>query len=74
MVETIKTCPFCGEAPKVFPTEPKIEGDAWGAVRCRNWDCNAMPDVRFGGLVSDDRGSDAYKALAIERWNTRFES
>jgi hypothetical protein len=64
-------CPFCGHAPKVIPTNPEIDGNAWGAVACTNGRCAAKPIVRDGTDISDNRGSNAYKALAIKRWNRR---
>ena len=64
-------CPFCGKTPKVFPSRPELDGNAWGAVRCINIRCPAMPNVNDGSRVSDERGSDAYKRLAIKRWNRR---
>lgn len=67
----MKTCPFCGMMPSVHPCNPEEEGDAWGEVRCENEKCPSMPSVRDGCSVADDRGSDAYKAAAIRRWNKR---
>lgn len=64
-------CPFCGKTPKVVPTRPDLDGNAWGAVVCVNSRCPAQPRVEDGATVSDERGSDAYKALAIKRWNRR---
>lgn len=66
-----KPCPFCGVDPKVFPTNPEVEGNAWGEVCCVNPQCSAQPHVRDGADVSDYRGSEAYKDEAIKRWNTR---
>lgn len=65
-------CPFCGETPLVNPVNPKEQGDAWGEVRCINKYCPAQPVVEDGEMVKDNRGSDAYKAIAIARWNRRF--
>lgn len=64
-------CPFCGRAPTVLPENPTVEGGAWAQVRCFNTACPAKPWVRDGEDTADDRGSDAYKASAIKRWNTR---
>lgn len=64
-------CPFCGEAPSVGPARPDLHGSSWGEVCCENDDCWAKPVVRDGDNTADDRGSDAYKQLAIRRWNTR---
>jgi hypothetical protein len=64
-------CPFCGDEPGVLPVNPAREGSCWGEVRCMNAECPAQPRVRDDENVSDDRGSDAYKAAAIARWNTR---
>jgi hypothetical protein len=64
-------CPFCGELPKIVPSNPEADGDAWGAVCCMNNNCFAMPAVDDGTTISDARGSVAYKNLAIERWNRR---
>ena len=64
-------CPFCGKAPKIFPSQPLFEGNAWGAVQCMNSRCPAQPSVRDGAQVADERGSGAYRDLAIKRWNRR---
>lgn len=64
-------CPFCGQTPIVEPIDPHLEGGAWGSVTCKNRDCPARPHVRDDLKVSDNRGSDAYKARAIELWNRR---
>ena len=66
-----KPCPFCGAAPEVRPKDPETEGDAWGEVACVNPECPAQPSVQDGEDVADERGSDAYKAAAIKRWNRR---
>jgi len=80
MGETIEPlpCPFCGEAPVVWPKHPEVEGDAWADVVCDNERCPTFRDGHGHGVqvgdgedVSDERGSDAYKAVAIARWNTR---
>lgn len=68
---TPQPCPFCGKPPKVFPSKPEIEGNAWGAVECVNSLCPAQPIVRDDAQVADERGSGAYRDLAIERWNRR---
>ena len=67
----IKPCPFCGEQPMVSPANPEEHGTAWGSVSCENKECPARPIVRDGVEVSDDRGSEAYKMIAIWRWNER---
>ena len=67
-------CPFCGKLPVIGPTRPMLYGDAWGEVRCRNARCPAQPYVLDGASVADDRGSGAYKDLAIARWNKRAGS
>jgi hypothetical protein len=68
------SCPFCGSIPKVLPDNPEDEGSAWGEVRCVNRGCAVQPRCMDGATVADDRGSAAYKRLAIRRWNTRKES
>lgn len=67
-------CPFCGGAPVVLPEDPRIDGDAWGEVRCENQRCPVQPICGDGATVADDRGSAAYKRLAIRRWNTRKDA
>lgn len=67
-------CPFCGKPPQVFPENPAEEGNAWGAVACVNVRCPAQPEVFDGSQQADDRGSAAYKRLAIKRWNRRAVS
>lgn len=76
--DEILPCPFCGKPPETEPTNPKIEGDAWGAVYCANKECQAFDDglgrsvrVDDGADVCDERGSKAYIAAAIKRWNAR---
>lgn len=61
---------LCGVVPLVRPENPEVEGNAWGAVICVNPECPANPFVEDGIDVCDDRGSDAYKRAAIERWNS----
>lgn len=64
-------CPFCGMAPILRPQNPEAQGSCWGEVRCINGECPAQPVVRDRETVSDDRGSDAYKAAAVGLWNVR---
>ena len=64
-------CPFCGQPPVVEPENPSAEGDAWGQVRCANLDCPVQPVASDGCFMADERGSDAYKEMAVQRWNTR---
>lgn len=64
-------CPFCGKIPEVEPKNPAVEGTTWGLVVCRNFACPAQPSVGDGAWLSDDRGSDEYKRIAIARWNQR---
>lgn len=64
-------CPFCGRKPKVLPTNPKIEGDAWAAVACFSTKCFACPVVGDGDNLAANYGSGFYKDLAISRWNKR---
>lgn len=64
-------CPFCGKNPKVIPSHPDLDGDAWGGVKCVNKRCASKPYVEDGAQISDMRGPGAYKDLAIKRWNRR---
>lgn len=64
-------CPFCGQIPWVVPSQPEIEGNAWGAVDCQNPSCRVNPTCSDGAKRADDRGSEAYKQLAIRNWNRR---
>jgi hypothetical protein len=71
-------CPFCGDEPELYPTDPKREGNAWGEVRCMNPECPTYSTqrdrgvvVRDGEDVADDRGSAKYIEAAIARWNQR---
>lgn len=64
-------CPWCGLVPVVLPEDPKTEGNCWAQVACVNADCPAKPSVRDGEMCNDERGSDAYKEIAIQRWNKR---
>jgi hypothetical protein len=57
-------CPFCGKKPKVMPTNPKLDGDAWARVKCTYKRCYAQPEV----TVHKAR---APKAEAIRLWNKR---
>lgn len=67
-------CPWCGEAPEVYPKNWRVEGNAFGQVRCENDDCPAQPVVNDCEGVCDERGSEAYKQAAIRKWNTRTPS
>jgi hypothetical protein len=64
-------CPFCGKNPHVMPSNPDLDGNAWGAVKCVNARCAVQPSCRDGSKQADERGSGAYKDLAIKRWNRR---
>lgn len=64
-------CPFCGSTPKVLPIYPELDGNAWGAVACVASRCPANPKVRDGYKFADDRGSGAYRDIAIRKWNKR---
>jgi hypothetical protein len=70
-------CPFCGVLPTVLPHFDDVksgkEGGAWGEVACQNRECPALPTVSDGEDVSDSRGSEQYKEIAILRWNTRHQ-
>ncbi len=66
-----KVCPFCGEKPTTLPKDPEREGGAWGRVACTNPECPAQPIVGDGIDVADDRGTKAYIAAAVKRWNVR---
>lgn len=64
-------CPFCGKKPRLFPTDPERDGNAWGAVVCVNGRCPVRPECRDGSMQADERGTGAYQDLAIRRWNRR---
>ena len=64
-------CPFCGAEPDVLPEDPESEGDCWGEVVCSNDDCYVKARCGDGAFLAEDRGSEAYKQLAIARWNRR---
>jgi len=66
------SCPFCGAIPKVYPISSIKDGNSWAQVRCVNLKCSAKPYVHDGEVISDERGSDSYKEIAIKRWNTRY--
>lgn len=74
----ILPCPFCGKKPDTFPKNPKVEGNAWGEVRCVNRRCATFSGrseeavaVGDGSLINDERGTEAYIRAAIKRWNRR---
>jgi hypothetical protein len=71
MTTTPLPCPFCGKEPDVYPHHPETEGNAWGEVVCVNGRCPAQPRVLDGAVIADERGTAAYKRLAIKRWNRR---
>lgn len=78
MIDEAKPCPFCGASPELRPKNPKQEGDAWAAIVCVNTECptfswvfNEGVRVDDGEDVADSRGSAAYVAAAIRRWNVR---
>lgn len=64
-------CPFCGKMPKIGPSKPEEEGNAWGFVACSNKRCAVSPSVTDGCVMADERGTGAYIDLAIKRWNKR---
>lgn len=64
-------CPFCGKVPMIGPKRPDLEGNAFGYVACITKSCPVKPQVRDGSYIADERGSGAYKDLAIKRWNRR---
>ena len=69
-IQSVKPVPcLCGAMPSVWPEDPTKEGGAWACVKCENPKCPANPRINDDESVADDRGSDAYKAVAIERWN-----
>lgn len=62
-------CPFCGNEPRVFPINPKRDGDAWTAIECANCASDQMGEqsvVRVA--VYADSG---HRERAIILWNTR---
>jgi hypothetical protein len=67
----VDNCPFCGGKPQIGPAEPWEDGDAFGFVACDSRKCAARPKVEDGSNLADERGSAAYIALAIRRWNRR---
>lgn len=69
-----KPCPWCHCTPIIEPVDAARDGGAWGLVRCTNAECPAQPCVRDGEAVADDRGSAAYRAAAVRRWNTWGEN
>ncbi len=70
-LEKALPCPFCGKDPIVLPETPEEGGTAWAQVECVNPKCPSKPKVKDGEEIADDRGSDAYKRIAISRWNQR---
>ncbi len=77
----LKPCPFCGAAPDTFPKNPKMEGDAWAAVRCVNSTCESNPelklyeDSRYNDGDEHGRWLDGDEILkeTIKAWNTRAD-
>lgn len=64
-------CPFCGAKPKVGPTNPDRDGNAWGYVQCASKRCPINPRAEDGQEMADERGTGAYIDCAIKRWNKR---
>lgn len=64
-------CPFCGEPPRLLPTDPSREGNGWGAVACGNQRCPAQPRVDDYDVENDKGGTPAHLAAAVRRWNQR---
>lgn len=62
----LEPCPFCGEAPKMFPLDPETEGDAWTQIACTSKLCVVQPATKVYG---DDKPT--REAEAIAAWNTR---
>jgi hypothetical protein len=68
-------CPGCQQPPQIRPEHPAVEGDAWALVACMNADCVLFPLIVHDKVgVADDRGTDAYKAIAVANWNRAFGS
>lgn len=67
-------CPFCGKEPKVYLLYTDIFEGAWGTAACQNAQCLVQPRVEGQLGAADDSGADEYKALAIGRWNQRWEN
>ena len=59
MILQPKTCPFCGEIPRIEPAG----SDPMKFVFCENPKCYARPDV-FGRT----------RKIAVERWNFRMRT
>ena len=64
-------CPFCGKKPKLFPTNPREEGNAWGSVCCTNRKCPVQPEAEDCCKLAGEFGTGWYMDQAIKRWNTR---
>ena len=64
--EVLAPCPFCGSQPKVLPTRPDLDGDAWARVICVNSYCHVQP-------VAEAYVDQNPKAAAIAKWNTRAQ-
>lgn len=74
----VRLCPFCGNLPHFCPKEPERDGNAWASVRCETKSCPTYNpqsghgvEVTDGTDVSDERGTTAYMAAALKRWNKR---
>lgn len=65
-VGELKPCPFCGATPDVEPKNPKIEGDAWTRIVCKNDGCWVKPHA--SAYIDGDHYS-----AAREAWNRRTE-
>jgi len=64
--EALKPCPFCACIPRIYPTNHKLEGDAWTRIKCETENCPAS-----GGCATYyDSG---HLELAIKAWNTRAD-
>ena len=58
--EVIKSCPFCGGAPRLFKNENKYSNVNFVVV-CQNEKCFCQPNSEYCGDILD----------AIQQWNQR---
>lgn len=74
--ETPLPCPFCGETPRINPTDHRAEGDAWAGVSCDNDDCEVQPALKNWANIAafGAKGSTQQKRLAVAKWNKLLRS
>lgn len=73
MINVLKPCPFCGEAPKETLKESRREGArCFYSIECQNYDCLIFPSIDMHWLKVKKQKAPWFDIEAIKRaWNKR---